>query len=273
MIMRLPRRNRTSGLALMGLALGLSLAAAGRGASPAQDRGRAVATRSGCLSCHGAGLAGRQIISDPTIASLWSSNLSRVASRYSDRQLETTIRTGVRPDGTHLWFMAAPYAHLSPRDMADLIAFIRSLPPRDEDHGRIHMGPRFLKAVRAGRLQPEAIEQARDPVVPPDLGAGHARGRYLARTICAGCHYPSLDGLPDGREGDPPNLAVAAAYDRDAFRTLLRTGKGIGGRDLGVMSEESPKRFAGLSDADIDAIRAYLVARAATLPPAATLRR
>ena len=39
--------------------------------------------------------------------------------------------------------MAAPYAHLSDSDMRSLIAFIRSLPPAGEDHGRILMGPRF----------------------------------------------------------------------------------------------------------------------------------
>jgi mono/diheme cytochrome c family protein len=205
------------------------------------------------------------VIDEPTVATLWSSNLSRVAPRYSDRALEAVIRTGVRPDDSHLWMMAAaPYAALSRTDMRDLIAFIRSVPPAGEDHPRIRMGPRFIKAVTARRLQPEAIEQARDKGVAVDLGAAHSRGRYLARTICAGCHYPSLNGFPDAKDGDAPNLTVAAGYDRDEFRTLLRTGKATGGRTVGVMSEESPKRFAGLSDADIDAIRAYLVARAKT---------
>ena len=82
-------------------------------ASDLVSTGRAVATRSGCLSCHGDGMAGRPILSDPTIAILWSSNLSRVAPRYSNRDLERTIRTATRPDGSHLWMMAAPYAHLS----------------------------------------------------------------------------------------------------------------------------------------------------------------
>lgn len=228
----------------------------------AVQRGKAVATRSGCLSCHGLNLTGRAILNDPTIAILYAANVTRAAPVYTDRQLEKVIQTGVRPDGSHLWFMAAPYRFLAKADLADLIAYIRSLQPQGSPTPRIQIGPRFLMAVRAGRLQPEAIEQARDKVVPPDFGPGFERGRYLARTICAGCHYPSLNGLPDRQPGDAPNLLVAAGYDRDQFRTLLRTGKAVGGRDVGVMSEESPKRFAQLSDGDIDAIWIYLRRRA-----------
>jgi cytochrome c553 len=245
----------------------LSAGAASPPAASPAERGEALATRLGCRSCHESDLTGKPILNDPTIAFLSSANLSIVARRYNDKDLERTIRTGVRPDGTHLWMMAAaPYALLTPRDMADLIAYVRSVPAAGEDHGRIRMGPRFLKAVKARRLQPEAIEQARDKGVPPDFGPALARGRYLTRTMCAGCHYPSLGGLPDPQDGDPPDLAIAAAYDRTAFRTLLRTGRATGGRDVGVMSEEAPKRFAGLADAEIDAIRVYLTRRAASLP-------
>lgn len=232
------------------------------GAAASVDSGRDIATRSGCLSCHGPTLAGRKTFDEPTVATLYASNLSRVAPRYSDRALERTIRTATRPDGSHLWFMAAPYAHLSAGDMRRLIAFIRSVPPNGDDHPRIRMGPRFIKAIKAGRVQPEALEQARDTAIPVELGPAHARGRYLARTICAGCHWPSLNGMPKPQAGDAPNLSVAAAYDRAQFRTLLHTGKAIGGREVGIMSEESRKRFAGLRDADVDAIHAYLKARA-----------
>ena len=239
------------------------------GARSSTARGRAIATRSGCLSCHGADLSGKPILSDPTIAILFSSNLTRVAPRYTDAGLDVTIRTGVRPDGSRLWFMAAPYAALNTGDMADLIAFLRSRPAAGDDHGRICMGPRFIKAVNEGRLQPEAVEQARDRIVPPDFGPRHARGRYLARTICAGCHYPSLGGMPNARAGDAPDLIVAAGYDRDQFRALLHNGKAPGGREVGLMSEESRKRFASLSNADVDAIGAYLVKRASEPVPAA----
>jgi mono/diheme cytochrome c family protein/cytochrome c553 len=249
-------------------AVALSAGAASPPATtPPAERGEALATRLGCRSCHEPDLTGKPILDDPTIAFLYSANLSIVARRYSDQELERTIRTGVRPDGSHLWMMAAaPYALLTPRDMADLIAYLRSVPATGEDHGRIRMGPRFLKAVKAQRLQPEAIEQARDKGVPPDFGPALARGRYLTRTICAGCHYPSLGGLPDPQDGDPPDLTVAAGYDRTAFHLLLRTGKAPGDRSVGVMSEEAPKRFAGLADAEIDAILVYLRRRAASLP-------
>jgi cytochrome c553 len=250
-------------------ATGLGLFASASLAATPPDSGKAIATRSGCLSCHGPTLAGRALFDDPTIAILYSSNLSRAAPRYSDRALERTIRAATRPDGSHLWQMAAPYAHLSTTDMRQLIHFIRSVPPNGDDHPRIRIGPRFLKAAHAGRIQPEAIEQAQDTETPPDLGPRHARGRYLARTICAGCHWPSLNGYPHPQDGDAPNLDIAAGYDRAQFRTLLHTGKAIGDREVGVMSEEARKRFADLSDTDVDLIHDYLTARAEHPKPAA----
>ena len=241
----------------------LGLAGAAAAAPPAAiARGEQVATTHGCRSCHGPDLHGKAMIDDPNIARLYSSNLTRRVAFYSNAELEHVIRAGVRPDGSHLWWMAAaPYAVLSKRDMADLVAYLRSRPPGGEDHGRIQIGPRFIKAVKAGRLKPESLTLADDLAHPPlDLGPRLARGRYLARTACAGCHTPSLRGVADAQPGDAPDLIVATGYDRDAFRTLMRTGKGVSDRDLGEMAVASRERFAGLSDADIDAMRLYLVA-------------
>lgn len=243
-------------------ALVLLLAVAAAPVPGAVSRGERVATVSGCRGCHGPDLHGVAQVDDPTIARLFSSNLTRLVPGYSDAQLDRVIRTGVRPDGSHLWFMAAaPYAVLSRRDMADLIAYLRDRPPGGDDHGRVQMGPRFIKAVNAGRLKPESLTLAADLANPPvDLGPRHARGRYLVRTACAGCHTPSLRGLPDAQAGEPPDLIAASGYGQAEFRILMHTGRGTGDRDLGVMSTASRERFAGLPDADIDAMHAYLAA-------------
>lgn len=52
--------------------------------------------------------------------------------RYSDDELKTIIRTGVRPDGSHLKppMGFAYYAHISDKDMSAIVAYLRTLPPK-----------------------------------------------------------------------------------------------------------------------------------------------
>ena len=249
-----------------GMALALALAGvAGRAAPVKADvqRGKYLATVLGCTSCHGTKLDGHDMFDDATIAVLYSSNLSRRVPRYTDAQLDAVIRTGKRPDGSILWWMdAAPYAVLRKEDMRALIAFLRSAPPTGIDHPRIKMGPRFLKAMQAGRIRPESATLARDLANPaPDLGPATAEGRYLARTRCGVCHAPNLTGTPDPQPGDSPDLKIAAGYTQAQFRTLVLTGKARGNREVGEMSTEARKRFSGMKVEEVDAILAYLKAR------------
>jgi hypothetical protein len=73
------------------------------------------------------------------------------------------------------------------------------------------------------------------------------------------CHEPTLNG----DAGFPsPNLVVVAAYSRDDFHTLLRTGKALGGREVGTMSEAVRVQLKYLTDDEVDAIYDYLSARA-----------
>lgn len=252
---------RKSAALVVGICAFLAMAAS------SEDRGRAIATELGCLSCHGEQFEGKRVFDQPDMATLWSSNLTRAMPRYTDAQLAKVIGTGERPDGSKLWYMdAAPYAVLTPADMRALIGFLRKAPAVGENHPRIRMGPRFAEAIKAGHARPESDTLARDLANPAaDLGARHALGRYLARTRCGVCHSPDLSGAKEPQDGDPPNLTVAASYTREQFRTLVRTGKGIGGRELGEMSTESRKRFAKMDDAAIDAMHRYLVARAERL--------
>ncbi|SOB87816.1 Cytochrome c553 [Sphingomonas guangdongensis] len=245
---------------LLTLTVPVLIAAAPRGSAA---RGAGIARALGCTDCHGARLAGKVIVDDPTIATLWSSNLSQTLPRYSDAALERTLRTGIRPDGSKLWYMdAAPYAVMNDRDMQDLIAWLRTAKPSGVAHPRVQARARWHKAVAAGRLKPAADTLAAALAAPPPaLGPALERGRYIARTQCAGCHEPDLKGLRDPQPGDPPDLAVAASYTLDGFRTLLRTGKAPGGREVGEMSKASRQRLAAMPESDIRVLHAYLAAR------------
>ena len=62
-----------------------------------------------------------------------------------------------------------------------------------------------------------------------------------------------------------PDLNVVAGYDAAQFRTLMKTGRPPSGKDLGLMSEVARNDFSHLTDAEIDALYAYLTARAKRL--------
>lgn len=225
--------------------------------------GHHLATVMGCMSCHGSKLDGHLFEEDPKVALAWSSNLSRLLPRWSDRQIETTLRTGVRPDGSALWFMPTfAQSRLSREDMTALIAWLRSVPPTGVDHPRMKTGPVFAQMVAAGFTDSAAQAKRVARRAPADLGPAHAKGRYLASLACAECHGPDLKGARDPHPGDPPDLVVAAAYTPAAFARLLKTGMKHDGRAANEMREEAPKRLSALGPREVEDIRAYLVARA-----------
>ena len=58
-------------------------------------------------------------------------------------------------------------------------------------------------------------------------------------------------------------MIVAKGYDAVKFARLMRTGKTAAGTEsaTGLMSEVARDRFAALTDAEVEQLHAYLVAR------------
>lgn len=238
----------------------LCLSACGLNREAQVAHGAELARALGCADCHGADFSGHKVSRNDQIAVLYSSNLTRVVPLYSDEALKTVLTTGVRPDGSRLWYMdAAPYAVLTDADMQDLLAFLRTLKPVGPQHPRIKTTLAFDGLVKAGVVKPESATLAQDLAHPPlSTTPPNERGRYLARTYCAGCHAPSLRGFSPPQPGDPPDLAAVAAYSKSDFRALLSKGQGLEGRDVGAMAEAAQKRFSRLPVDDVDAIYDYL---------------
>jgi mono/diheme cytochrome c family protein len=97
------------------------------------------------------------------------------------------------------------------------------------------------------------------PAEPPKQGL--ALGKHLAMTSCPECHGGDLNGF-EGEEA--PSLVVAKGYSLEQFRSLMRTGITATGKEskTGLMTEIARDRFAPtLSDAEIDALKAYLDSR------------
>ena len=226
-------------------------------------RGRGVAVVQGCTDCHGANLQGRMVDDIPGVVRLYAPNLTLVAAKQSDVNLDRAIRHGVGADGRALWVMpSSTFAHLTNAETADLIAYLHSLPEQGPAQPRFQVGPIGRIGVLIGQFKSEpAIIKAHENPALPDLGAQYAAGREIARA-CVECHGPALKG--GGGTLKTPDLTIAAAaYDPEDFERLLHTGVAAGGRQVGVMSASARIRFASLTPVEVADLHAYLKARAA----------
>lgn len=223
------------------------------------QEGRRLATVHGCVhDCHGKEMEGRVMFDDPKIAHIVAPNLTAAVHRYSDAQLALMIRNGIRPDGRSLIVMPAEaFTALTDSDLGLIIAFLKSLSPLPGPGPNIAMRPLGRLGIALGKFKP-AAELISLTVLPPAATNQEAElGRYLARTVCAECHGTSLQGDVNP-EFTSPDLRVVSAYTPETFARLMRTGVALGGRQLGVMSEQARNNLSQLTDSEISALYSYL---------------
>ncbi len=225
--------------------------------------GRRLAIVHGCLNdCHGKEGEGLLIFDQPILVRIVAPNLTAATRRYTDAQLAGIIRQGVRPDGRSVLVMPSEiFAPLSDADVGRIIAFLRSVPPVAGPGPSISVGPLGRLYLLDGRVETAVARIAESVPPPPATSPEGAFGRYLARTICAGCHGSDLHGA-SRLTFVSPSLAVVAAYSPDAFAHLMRTGVALGGRLLPVMSPRAQRNLSSLTDEEIAALYSYLRALA-----------
>jgi mono/diheme cytochrome c family protein len=157
---------------------------------------------------------------------------------------------------------------LSDAETSALISWMRSLPVSAGEAEGVSFRPIGRVAILTGKLVPIAsIPEEQRTQMPVDVGAAHAGGRRMASLVCSVCHGPTLLGQGMQEGAVAPDLAIVAAYNLDQFRTLMRTGKGLGDRELGEMSAVARDSLSSLTDSEIEALHAYLVARSQRLRP------
>lgn len=229
----------------------------------AVQRGKRLADLTGCTDCHGADLRGKLFIDDGWWRGrYYASNVTLKARTYSDAELASVVRNGVRPDGRGVIAMPAfAFVRLTDDEMADIIAFVRSLPAGGSDPPGHHIGPLDHWNLWRGvgpRISISYVtdERARQPA---DAGARHAAARHLVGIVCAECHRGDLGG--NGWDSGAPDLRVIGSYGVADLTRLLRTGIGVDGKEHGLMTLVSRDRLHKLSDQEIAGIHAYLVAR------------
>jgi mono/diheme cytochrome c family protein len=187
------------------------------------QRGRAVFALAGGCGCHSAkggpvGAGGRRL--QTPFGTFYGTNITpdpeTGIGRWSDEEIAAAIRDGdARGKGVEAPVMPYYlYAGMSDRDVRDLVAYLRSLPPVRRPNEPHEVGLPFARlAYRAWRL---LFAGSVEPPAEAPAG-GVERGRYLAEhvAICTDCHTPrTWYGAPDrsfhlaGAEVGPTGKAV-----------------------------------------------------------------
>lgn len=184
----------------------------------ALSRGERLARSRGCMDCHGERGEGRVFLRAMPVMELRPANLTTGArtARWSAQDWTRAVRHCVRPDGSGIPFMpCGDYRFLDDRDLGEIVAYLRSLPPSRNDPGLSSIGPVGRVLLLKGDL-PYLVAETLDhraPVHPaPPVGPTVEYGRYLAAG-CTGCHGEHFSG---GRiPGTPPEWPPATNITPD----------------------------------------------------------
>lgn len=227
-----------------------------------------VEANTGCIDCHGANLAGQTFADAPPfrlIASNLTSGVDGVGRHYSDADWVRAIRYAARPTGKPLLFMPAQgFSQLSDEDLAAIIAYIKSVPPVDNQPGTSTLRLLGRVLLLAGEYHLPAAQITVVPTQPtaPPVGRTVEYGTYLAAIgNCRECHGPNLSGsLPLEPGGMPPlNLTPGGQlqfWSEAEFIHAMRTGERPNGTTL---SSDMPWRvLARQTDDELSAIYRYL---------------
>lgn len=224
--------------------------------------GQRLARLAGCQHCHGENLTGSVVDDIPNLLRLVAPNISVIAPGYSDAQIATVLRKGVKPDGTSVVFMPSEmFRHLTDQDLARVIAFLRTVPANPDgirEKTEVRMIGRLLLAKGDVKLGARNIESLPPPVKGYDPADPVGHGQYLAMNLCSECHGQSLEGFAPI---NAPPLTVARVYTAKQFTRLMHEGVALGEREMRLMTPTAKARFSQLTDAEVAAIHAYLQSR------------
>ncbi len=208
------------------------------------ERGAKVAALAGGCGCHsekaGPQLAGGKALVTPA-GTFYSTNITNDPNEgvgaWSAYEIEQAIRAGVLPDGS-VESPAMPYyryAGMSDRDVSDLIAWMRTVPPSDRPNQSAESPIPAQRLV--WRIWRVLFAGDREP--PQDVPPGHPdRGRYLTEhvAICGDCHT-----------------------SRTIFGTADESLYMAGGNDVGeTVPNITSDRQTGIGDWDLDDIVASI---------------
>ncbi len=229
-----------------------------------------VETVGGCEDCHGYKLGGDLEFDNPYLGTLAAPNLTSgrggIGRHYTAADWERSIRHGVGQDGKALVGVSAVTLHnLSDADVAAMIAYLQTLPPRNQQWPQRKIGPlaRPFLLIFPGEVLPAAVidHQARPNAPAP--GVTVAYGRYLVSLACVECHKEDLGGGSEPGEG--MNITTGGnlgQWTETEFILTLRSGRTPDGQFLET-TYMPQRRLRHLTEDELRAIWLYIQ----TLPP------
>jgi mono/diheme cytochrome c family protein len=235
-------------------------------------RGEHIATIRMCRECHTETLSG-QSDRAPGLITLSIPNLTPgaggVGATNTDEDWVRAIRHGVGYDGRGLVLMPSKiWYYLSDEDLGALIAYLKNLPPVDNEMPAADLEPLGRVMLVLGQLPPEivpnvtVIDHDGPRPVAPQPGVTVEYGKYLANT-CTLCHGSDLNGQTIS-EGGPqkylaPNLTPGGelhSWSETQFMETLRTGVTPSGHHL--INVMPWKYFGQMTDDELKAVWLYL---------------
>lgn len=254
-------------------------------------RGERIFWAGGCASCHAAKgakgedrllLGGGAPLKTP-FGTFYGPNLSPHQDglgTWSIADFANAMQRGIGIGGRHLYpaFPYTSYAHMTPGDIADLFAYLRSLPPVAGKAPQNELA--FPYNIRRGiGLWKLAFAGDGKPIiaVPADAPEAVRIGQYLVEGPghCGQCHTPRTQGglgrldtsqwlagapNPEG-QGRIPNITPGAlSWSSAEIADYLATGFTPDYDSVGGSMVEVQENMAKLSAEDRAAIAAYLKA-------------
>lgn len=236
------------------------------------EEGKRLAIVRDCTGCHTGNLGGKLLADNPMIGTIYTANLTTgaggVGRTLTDANMVVAIRHGVGPDRKPLIAMPANfYVNLNDDDVSKIIAYIRSVPPVDNNAPRPTVSFSGKILIGLGLMPAEALPAAvidhNAVLSAPHSGISAEYGKYLA-TTCAGCHNPSFSGgpIPFAPPTNPsaanltPGGILASWSDAD-FIQFFHTGVGPDKREIDP--QYMPWKTLGqMTDDELRAILLYL---------------
>jgi mono/diheme cytochrome c family protein len=248
-------------------------------------RGETVFWASGCASCHMAEgatgdaqlvLAGGKKFPSPFgtfVAPNISADKAQGIGAWTVADLGNALMRGVGREGEHL-YPALPYAsyvHMTRQDVADLHAFLQTLPADATPNQPHDLG--FPFNIRRSLGFWKLLFLNDDWVIAGDLTAPEQRGRMIVEAMahCGECHTPRnllggmqrsawLAGAPNpSGKGTIPNITPGALQWSEAeIVEYLTTGFTPEYDSAGGLMAEVVENMARLPESDRSAVAAYL---------------